>query len=151
LTPLRLVCGREQKLFVCIVVRKGAVPVGAVLAALETLAAIIIRVLNLDRVPVTLCSFRAITGMPCMSCGSTRALARLAAFDPLAALRIQPLFTVLMLGVIVFGLADLAVFVAKRKVLSIQCTRSSFKWLAVIVVVLILANWIYLLLGASMS
>lgn len=139
---------RSKKLHVRIVVQKGAVPVGAILAASSALGAVIIRILRFDQVPFTLCTFRAITGIPCMSCGSTRALARLAAFDLAAAFRIQPLFTVLMLGVMAFGIADLAVFLVRRRVLSVQWTRRSVKWLSIVVVVLVMANWIYLIYAA---
>ncbi|MDX2130943.1 MAG: DUF2752 domain-containing protein [Planctomycetota bacterium] len=43
--------------------------------------------------PIQLCLFRRATGMPCATCGSTRAVAHLASFDFAGAIALNPFMT----------------------------------------------------------
>lgn len=52
--------------------------------------------------PVPGCPFYAVTGLPCPACGSTRAFRCIAALDVAGALRVQPLFTAVMLGIVAY-------------------------------------------------
>ena len=71
--------------------RTGRAPLGAILAACALAATTLVSVLHLDRLPFSLCVFKALTGWPCMTCGTTRALGRLAHFDVAGALAMNPL------------------------------------------------------------
>ncbi|MSU62422.1 MAG: DUF2752 domain-containing protein [Pedosphaera sp.] len=48
--------------------------------------------------PLPRCAFHAVTGLPCFTCGSTRALAALGRLDFTAALTLNPLVTLLVLA-----------------------------------------------------
>src|SRR2546428_591021 len=70
--------------------RPGGVPVGAILAACGLVAIGTIAVLHLDRLPFSLCVFKAVTGLPCMTSGTTRPLARPPRLAPGAAPAPEP-------------------------------------------------------------
>jgi len=116
---------------------------GVVTAALVGLAALAVRLLHLDRLPFPLCTFRALTGIPCMSCGATRAFGRLARLDLTGALAFHPLATALALGVVLWGFGDLALLPWRRS-LRIECTRRELTYLVWSGVLLMIVNWAYL-------
>ena len=84
--------------------------------------------------PLPACGFRQATGLPCPGCGSTRALLALAGGDVAGAWRFNPLATTLTLG---FALAG-GVWITGRRIV----WRA---WGFRLLVVLIFANWLYLL------
>jgi hypothetical protein len=53
----------------------------------------------------TMCAFKRVTGVPCATCGSTRAVGALASGDVVGALMLNPWVTVVMVGVPVWMLA----------------------------------------------
>ena len=50
--------------------------------------------LGIDRIPLTFCVFKGLSGLPCPTCGSTRTVARLFDLDPAGALAMNPFTTV---------------------------------------------------------
>ena len=72
----------------------GRLPLGAVFGTIGALGAAAVGLLGLDRLPFSVCLFKALTGLPCPTCGSTRALGRLVHFDLAGALAMNPLATV---------------------------------------------------------
>ena len=64
-----------------LVARPGATPLGAIFLACGVVVAAAVGLLHLDRLPITLCAFKAVTGVPCLGCGTTRAFARLFDLD----------------------------------------------------------------------
>ena len=94
--------------------------------------------------PLPLCWFKALTGLPCAFCGATRAVFALARLDLLAAVRLNPLVCVL-------GFGGLAAFVlwASDLWLGTRCRRRLSRWSRLpwmwIVLAALGANWIYLL------
>ena len=74
-----------------LVARSSAPPLGAIFGGIGLLAAAAVGLLRLDRIPLTLCVFKGLTGLPCPTCGSTRALGRLFALDFAGALAMNPL------------------------------------------------------------
>jgi hypothetical protein len=128
-----------------LVARTGRFPTGATIVGAGAVAAVAVRLLRLDQLPFPLCTFRAVTGIPCMTCGSTRALGRLAALDLPGAFVMQPLITAIGLLLIVWGLADLALFTLRRRALSLDCTAREALGITWVVLALALANWAYLI------
>jgi hypothetical protein len=117
-------------------------PLGLIFAGIAGLAALTVGLLHLDRLPVALCYLKAFTGLPCPTCGSTRALGRLFALDLPGAFAMNPLMTLAAIVVALWAAADLALL-PRRRALGLEWLRLGVQ-LRVAAVVVILANWIYL-------
>lgn len=89
------------------------------------------------------CGLKAATGVPCPTCGGTRALRALALFDVSGALKWNPIVTVA-------ALASLAIFILwitlpTEKFRELQ-RRLQSKPFALFAIVALIANWIYVIL-----
>lgn len=82
------------------------------------------------------CSFRTMTGIPCMACGGTRSFIALAHGDWLAALRFNPLVFV--------SVVACAGWLVTR-VITRKPVRIHTKLTVMIIVFAILANWVWLI------
>mgnify|MGYP003493396509 FL=1 len=126
-----------------LVARPGAPPLGLVFGGIGLLGAVAVGLLRLDRLPLTLCVFKGLTGLPCPTCGSTRTLGRLAALDFAGAWSQNPLASAAAFGVAAWALADL-VLLPRRKALGLEVDPRlglALRWGALL---LFLANWVYL-------
>lgn len=122
----------------------GRPPLGAIFGGIGVLAGIAVAVLHLDRLPLVFCTFKALTGLPCPTCGSTRALGRLALFDLAGAFAMNPLATLVFGLVAVWAVVDL-VLLPRRRALALE-VQPRLRWvLRTMALVLFLANWVYLL------
>jgi hypothetical protein len=101
--------------------------------------------LHLDRLPFTVCYFKAFTGWPCLTCGSTRALGRLFDLDLAGALAMNPLATIGLLALVPWAAADLLLMPAGRA-LRVELGPALARVARVAVVFAILADWGYLLM-----
>lgn len=121
-----------------------ALPVGAILGVVGVIVAAGVGVLGLDRLPVSFCYFKQLSGLPCASCGSTRAAALLWALDPAGAFLMNPLAAVTAAVLVAWGAADLALLPLRRALrLSVAPPlRSPLRWAALIALA---ANWVYLI------
>lgn len=115
-----------------------------IVAAVLGVGGLLVHWLHLDRLPIVFCFFKATTGIPCMTCGSTRALARLASFDPLGALRVNPLATITLSAVLALGLVELVLW-TRGRTLSFALSSRQIRWAAIVAVVLLIVNWAYLI------
>lgn len=123
---------------------RGAFPIGAVLLGGAVVAAAAVALLHLDQLPVSVCYFKAVSGLPCMSCGGTRAAALLARLDPAGALAMNPLATLAGLALVPWGLGD-AVLWLRGRALRLRLApglRAPVRWAFVVALVL---NWAYLI------
>jgi hypothetical protein len=113
-------------------------------AGLILLATPLVRLLNLDQLGITFCYFKATTGQPCFTCGTTRALGHLAKFDLASAFVVQPLVTVGVLFLLLWGLVD-AVLMARSQRTSVALEGRALRLASVTLGVLAVLNWIYLI------
>ena len=124
--------------------KAGALPLGAVFLALGATAGLAVAVLHLDRLPILFCLFRAATGLPCLTCGATRALGDLVAGDVSGALAMNPLATLAALALVPWGIGDLALM-PRGRALALEVPPPAARALRVLAVVAVLANWAYLI------
>jgi len=114
-------------------------PLGLIFAAIG-----VVGLLHLDRLPFALCYLKLLTGLPCPTCGSTRALGRLFALDVPGALIMNPVTTLAAFAVALWAAADLALLPQKRA-LGVELSPRARRALRIAVVVAVVANWAFLL------
>jgi uncharacterized protein DUF2752 len=118
-------------------------PLGAIFLGIAVVGAAAVAVLHLDRLPILVCMFRAATGIPCLTCGATRAAGLLAMGDVAGALAMNPLATLGALALVPWGLADLALF-ARGKALLVEVTPPAARAMRGLAVAAVVGNWAYL-------
>ncbi len=91
------------------------------------------------------CLFRRLTGLPCLTCGTTRALSALATGNLVDAVRLQPLMSGAVLAALVWGVLHTALLFAWRRVPRLRFDRSERRWFGAGLCALAALNWIYLL------
>ncbi len=107
-------------------------------------AAIVFAVFLPDYIPRMPCPFRALTHLPCMTCGSTRAGLALGRFEFVEALRMNPLMTVVLVGVGVYVFHAALVFAGLSRSWSLPPSSPRTRWAGRAVLLLIAVNWGYL-------
>ncbi|MXN92448.1 DUF2752 domain-containing protein [Flavobacterium sp. Sd200] len=106
---------------------------------------ILISYLDLIHNQHTLCMFKNVTGIACPSCGSTRSVLLIANGDIKSALLINPLgflISIIMIAMPLWLLHD--IIYKKASLYSSYKKAETFiriKWVAIPLVVLVLANW----------
>ena len=84
------------------------------------------------------------TGLPCLTCGATRALAALAEGDLVGALKVQPLVVVGGVFAVISFSVHAYRLVCLRRVASLRCSQRELRFLAAGGSALLLLNWLYL-------
>lgn len=96
--------------------------------------------------PIPQCWLRKLTGVPCPSCGCTRSLAAWTSLDFEQALRFNPLFFLLCLGLLLWCAVWIAEKILHRSFLAERRARlKHWPWWKLGAVLLAL-NWLYLCL-----
>lgn len=91
------------------------------------------------------CPFKFITGIPCPTCGITRAYAAVSHLDFAQALGLNPLMVIVLVGVWIWGLVSFSGSVYRGRVPRISATGNAATAMRVFVVAAIAANWAYLI------
>lgn len=126
-----------------LVARPGP-PLGLIFAAIFGLGTLAVGLLRLDRLPVALCYVKAFSGLPCPTCGSTRAIGRLFALDLAGAFAMNPLLALATLALALWAAADLALL-PRRRALGVELSAPLASAARVAAVAAVVANWAYLL------
>jgi len=122
----------------------GAAPLGAIFGGIGLLAAVAVGLLHVDRIPLTFCVVKSLSGLPCPTCGSTRAFARLFELDPAGALAMNPFTTLVAVVIAGWAVADV-LLLPRRRALRVSLSASLGRALRVAAFVAFFANWVYLL------
>ena len=100
--------------------------------------------------PFPRCPFLAMTGYPCLTCGATRCAIGFAHGDFAHALNWNPLAALGLCAVLLFDIYAAIVLVARTpRFRIIDWTRAEKRYVRIAVVLLIGANWVYLLFHRS--
>jgi hypothetical protein len=125
----RLWSSRWQPLFLA-----GGLAVGSILA----------RFALQFQLPLPFCMLRHLTGIPCPGCGATRSLAGWSHLDPLEALRFNPLFFALTVGIGAWAVATLADWSFGTRWVEGMKKFQKFWANGRLLIFLLGANWLYL-------
>jgi len=92
------------------------------------------------------CTFRALFGIPCLTCGSTRGALAFLGGDLLSAWRLNPLAMLTFCGIAAFDFYAIAVLVSKAPRLRVARLERTERCVAAILITsAVLLNWVYLL------
>jgi hypothetical protein len=92
------------------------------------------------------CGLRTLTGIPCLGCGGTRCVKALARGDIATAFFFNPLVALAVLGVFVWLVAALIRSRLPASHRSLERKPIPMPWIIAGVVLLVAANWTYLIL-----
>ena len=96
------------------------------------------------------CPFLAVTGYPCLTCGATRCAIALAHGNFIAAWSWNPLALLTLAGVALFDVyAAIVLVTGAPRLRTVDWTRGEKNAVRIGVVILILANWAYLMAHRS--
>ena len=96
--------------------------------------------------PWPACAFHDLTGLPCVTCGMTRAAIQFFHGHFMAALRWNPLVFAGLCGVSIFNAYALVVLVTRARRLRVAFrTGAEKKWARIIAIAVLALNWSYLL------
>lgn len=121
----------------------GGTPLGAIFLGASSLACLAVGLLHLDRFGLPVCIFKATTGWPCLTCGATRALARLYELDLAGAAAMNPLAVLVAFTLVPWGTADV-LLMTRGRALALELSPGTARALRILAVALLAANWVYL-------
>ena len=96
-----------------------------------------------------LCPLRSYAGIPCLSCGATRSAVLIGEFELFEALKMNPLFTLLVIAGVLWGLFSLLMTLLNidGKFVGPEISREKIRY---IILSLLVSNWIYLLMRSGL-
>ena len=99
------------------------------------------------RLPTPHCAFRELTGLPCLTCGATRAAKQFLHGHFAASFLFNPLAFFVYCGVVLFDLYAVAVLITRAPRIRLGHLTSTEKLLArSVAIVCLVSNWSYLLI-----
>lgn len=116
---------------------------GIIFGSIAIMALVAARYLPLtDMLPS--CRFKAFTGFPCPTCGTTRSLVHLANGDLPGSLLMNPAVTLGMIAALLWFLSNTIIVLFDTSRITISLTRSESNTARIAVLALLLFNWYYL-------
>jgi hypothetical protein len=92
------------------------------------------------------CAFKGLTGIPCLTCGSTRAAVHLSHGEFLSAFVMNPLTTLCLISAVFYFFYSLVSAAFDLPRISVLLTDNEKKAIKAGVVVLLLVQWVYLVI-----
>jgi hypothetical protein len=92
------------------------------------------------------CVFKGLTGVPCLTCGSTRAVVRLSHGDILPAFGLNPLTTLCLISAVLYFIYSLMSVVFDLPRISFLLTDQEKNVMRAGAVILLLVQWVYLII-----
>jgi hypothetical protein len=92
-----------------------------------------------------LCPLRQYTGIPCFTCGSTRAVLALASGDLKTAFLTQPLISSLLCCIAPIALFSLCGALLQKRIFLVSLSHTEKVILGLVLTAVTLLNWVYLL------
>lgn len=123
--------------------KPGDIQFGIIYGAIAILALVAARVLPVQDI-LPPCLIRSVAGIPCPTCGMTRSLVHLAHGDIAGSLVLNPLFSLVMMAVLLLFFASSARLPFHRSRIAFTLSRREGTLLRTGMAVIFLANWIYL-------
>ena len=121
-------------------------PIGLALGFIGIVILIVARIVYWLKPPLPVCMFKTLTGYPCPSCGTTRAIIDLSLFHFWDAILMDPLVCLVGLGVGIYAFYSGAVYFLDFPKLNFVWTKKRNNLARIIVVLAILLNWAYLII-----
>lgn len=126
--------------------RAGEVDFELIWLAATVTAGVIAAVWLTMHLPLPRCTFRAVTGVPCLTCGATRSFDALLHADLWQAVRTNPLVVTAIATIALFDLYALGVLLMRSPRLRVTFALPSARRVVLVVVGTAAAlNWLYLL------
>lgn len=121
----------------------GEVPTGFLLAAALFFLPLGAWLVETQTIELSQCGLKSAFGIPCFSCGSTRATMLLLGGDVLGAIAMQPLTMLIFALILAWGVISGAAFLRGRSV-RLKLGRREGLFAKLAIVALPLVNWVYL-------
>jgi hypothetical protein len=101
--------------------------------------------LSSNPVQFYICPFKAITGLPCLTCGTTRAMLALAQLNISHAIKMNPLICLSVFMILAWGLYEFIQKIFRTRYLTVRVTPCEHKMIIIGIIIAITANWYYLI------
>ena len=124
--------------------KKGQIEFGIIYGGIALVALCTARLFPLCSV-LPACAVKGITGIPCPTCGSTRAIVHLAQGDIAAALLMNPLVSACVLGACLYFIYSLITLKPGIPRFTVVISERERMVLQVGIVVALVVNWMYLI------
>jgi hypothetical protein len=121
----------------------GEIEYGLIYGTIAFLGLLAARILPMARL-VPSCPFHRMTGLPCPTCGGTRAAVLLSHGDVSAALSMNPLVVVAFLGALLFFIRSLVAHAFGLPRVTVDLAAPEKNALRCAAVLVVLAQWVYL-------
>lgn len=118
------------------------IPFGLIYGEIAFLGLVAARYLPLQSM-LPSCAFKALSGFPCPTCGSTRMLTHLAQADLAGAVGLNPAVALAVIGALLLLLYDAATLFCGSRVVCCFSRRES-RWIRSGAAAALLVNWLYL-------
>jgi hypothetical protein len=130
--------------------RPGQLDYELIWLSVTTIAAVMMMGWLALHLPWPRCTFRALFGIPCVSCGSTRSALAFFRGDFPSAWHFNPLATITLGSIAAFDVYALATLIGNRPRLRIvEITRSERRIVMILLVAAAGCNWCYLLWNSN--